>query len=417
MTGAITGCVGGAEPGPTRVFRAGSAPDLICAALTASQLPAGNDVLAYSLDKSQADVEEYRRCFLGLVGLHDWKGVVDISGPALVAQWREMRSIADRWRRMQETRRSMAQLRQWLAPAFNLEPTSRPLDIALDRAVQEIYINVPNHSDVQTFCKVFPSASICYFPHTFDSLTQVEISYLAPCCDPARNERSFRLADTVKRALFGTDVVPLRHVPFQRAYTFKNDLPWATQSIKLDHVLTPEHMTTLFSKLPADVQSFYRGLADECRAATGVLLMNPDIFAPEDHPYDREVEGYLLLAGRLLEAGAETILIKPHTRSSKEWAARVIGRVREVYPGAHVLPVERHYSFPIEVTLCCFRPTACAGIGSTCLRTLRMIYGITSYCPESLLLSLGPANPTKHREYYRAVKTWVDEYRADYVSV
>lgn len=417
MTGATPSREHGTTTRPTRVFRAGSAPDLICAALTAAELAPGSDVLAYSLDKSQADMEDYRQCFLGLVGLHDWKAVVDISGPSMVAHWREMHSIADRWRRIQETRRSFDQLRRWLAPAFELDPGLPNLRAGIGRAVQEVYMTCPHHSDVQAFCKVFSDAATCYFPHTFDSLTQVEISYLAPWCDPARNERSFRVLDFVKGGVFGADVVPVRHIAIDRAYTFNNSLPWAAQSIKLGSVLTPARMAELFARFPADVKAYYQTLASQCAGIVGVLLLNPDIFTPDEHPYDREAEGYVLLAGRLLEAGAESILVKPHTRSSQSWAARVIDRVRQAYPNARMVSVDRYYSYPIEVTLSCFRPTACGGIGSTCLRTLRNIYGITSYCPESLLLSLAPTNPAKYREYHEAVKTWVNEYRNDYVSV
>jgi len=397
---------------PTRLFRAASPSDMVCAALLAEQLPGGNHLLAIARDKSQADSEAYRECFESLVSLHDWRGVVDISGWSLTEDQVEAPTLADRWRRLWIVRESMAELRHWIAAILGISPTNVALDRSLDQRVDELYLTCLNHFDVRALYRVFPSARKIYYPHTLDSLAPSEADhYERYCSRPGWSTNDF-VRDSLKRVVFGNDSVPVRHTSLDRIYTFRSAAAWAREHVRLDVALSPATMLRLFSRLPDCVRTYFRALAGRCGENVGVLLLNPDDHG-ERHPYESEVEAYLHLANELRRRGARTILVKPHSRSSVVWNEKVKSALQAERIGLDVIFVEKFYHYPIEITLAPLSAAACAGMGTTCLGTLARIYGMAAYCAEERMLQINAWN-VEWRDNFRV---WVEDYGKCYIAV
>jgi hypothetical protein len=397
---------------PTRLFRAASPSDVVCAALLADRLPPGNDLLALARDRSQARPTPYRRCFESLVRLHHWRGIVDITGWSLSTDCAAKGSIRERWRRLHSVHRSMVELRRWIAPIVGVAPSDDAVSRRLDRGVHELYLTCLNHFDVRALYRMFPSARKMYYPHTLDSLAPSEADHYAPFCGPGRFQAADFLRDQFKRAVLGPDAVPVRHLRLDRVFSFRSVPGWTNDEDRLDVALVPATMARLFDRLPSSVRCYYTSLATRCGGGCGVLLLNPDDHGRE-HPYDQEVDGYVHLAGELRRQGAGTILVKPHSRSSVEWNARVRTALETRTEGGAPVFVERYYHYPIEITLAPFSPLACAGMGTTCLGTLSRIYGIASYCAEQRMLQINSWN-VAWRDNFRV---WVEDYGRQYVAV
>jgi hypothetical protein len=397
---------------PTRLFRAGSPSDVVCAALVADRLPEGNNVLAIAREKSQADSDSYRDCFTSLMPLYDWRGVVDLSGWSLAQDRLSAPTLTNRLRRLRDVRRSMNQLRRWIAPVLGIAPADRRLAIRVDGAVDEIFLTCPNHYDVRSLCRVFPLARKIFYPHTFDSLAPAEVDHYEPFCAAATVHLLDRASDLLKRMALGRDAVPMRHLAFDMVYTFREVPAWGSAHTILDFSLTPVAMRKLFDRLPDRVRTYFEELAHRGEGEVGVLLLNSDDFGKE-HPYDREIEAYVYLASELCRRGVRSIIAKPHSRSGAAWNARVEAELRKALPGLNIQFIARYTSYPIEITIAPFQATRCAGMGTTCLRTLPLIYGMTAYCAEKLMLEINAWN-TAWRENYRI---WVEDYGKEYIAV
>ena len=85
-------------PEKTRLFRATSTSDIICASIVADLLPRGRNILALSTDKSNAEPSEYRECYQSLARLHPWASVVDLSGIPMVSQFQKKLTLWNRYR-------------------------------------------------------------------------------------------------------------------------------------------------------------------------------------------------------------------------------------------------------------------------------------------------------------------------------
>ena len=397
---------------PTRLFRAASPSDVVCAAIIAGYLPRGNDLLALARDKSQADPDAYRECLESLVPLHAWCGVVDISGWSLTDNPVATPTMSDRWRQLWKVRESMAELRGWMAPLLGISPLHDALEEVVDQGVDEIYLNCLNHFDVRALYRIFPSARKIYYPHTLDSLAPSEADHYAPYCTRPRFRAEHIVRDQLKQVILGPDSVPVRHARFDRVYSFRRVPGWTNDDERLDVALTPATMSLLFDRLPSCVRSYFEVLSGRCGEGVGVLLLNPDDHG-EEHPYDREVEGYLHLANELKRRGVRTILVKPHSRSSVRWNERVKTAFRASLRGHEPIYVDRYYHYPIEIILAPLRAVACAGMGTTCLGSLGRIYGMAAYCAEERMLQINAWN-VAWRDNFRV---WVDDYGKDYVSV
>ena len=399
---------------PTRLFRAASPSDMVCAALVAGQLSPGNHLLAMARDKSQADSKVYGECFESLVPLHDWRAVVDISGWSMTRDHAEAPPIADRWRHLWKARESMAELRRWIAPIVGVAPGAAALERVLDQCVDELYLTCLNHFDVRALYRVFPSARKLYYPHTLDSLAPSEADHYERYCSRQRWSTSAFVRDSLKRVVLGSDSVPVRHTRIDKFYTFRCVPVWTHEHTRLDVALSPAAMAQLFDRLPAQVRSYYGDLSRRCGADVGVLLLNPDDFG-EQHPYASEVDGYLHLARELRRQGARTILVKPHSRSSVHWNDTVRSALEAEHArlGTDLIFVEEFYHYPIEITIAPVRAVACAGMGTTCLGTLRRIYGMAAYCAEERMLRINAWN-VDWRDNFRV---WVEDYGKDYVAV
>lgn len=394
-----------------RVFRAETPSDVICACLVANTLPAGDDVLVVCADSSHGQTQEYLDCLSVLAKMHNWKATVDVSGLSLGQFEHPAKTIKGKWYGLQHTLSVMSELRYRLAVALNIPPDDDRLKERLDGRVDELYLAYLLHPDAHSFCKIFPGARKIYYPHTFDSLMQCEVGDYAPVCDPALASKlsPHKLAlDWVKEILFGEDSVPLRHLRIDGAYTFKASMPWAAEQHCLSKVISRQTMSDLFHSLPAPAQGYYQGLASDCGPDVGVLLL-----APEDRAYEEEAEGYLLLAGHLVNDGARSILVKPHSRNGAKWLSRILDELGRRLSDVKLVVAREHYFYPVEVILSPFRLTACAGMGSTSLSTLRKIYGVRSYCPEGMLLKAYADDPIRLGFLTR----WIAECSGDYIAV
>ncbi len=398
--------------GPARIFRAGSSSDLICAAIVAERLPPGQNVLAFSLDKSQAEQSGYRACFDALTALFDWNAVVDISGPSLIQHWTTDHSLTGRWRRLAALRESIAQLREWLGPALGLSVNDAGLARRLNERVAGVYLTCPHHSDVRALYRMFPASSKIYYPHSFDSLNPGELDHYRPFCVPVRRRPPQLALDMLKRCAFGIDAVPVRAAPLDMVYTFRDVPDWAPNHCLLRDALSRDLMARLFDRLPAEVHSYFRGLTARCRGNVGVLLVNPDDFG-ENHRHADEVAAYVHLANELARRGAETIVVKPHTRASQTWNARILSALRAEAAAGSIVEVDRFYEYPIEIVISPLQASACAGMGTTCLRTLRTIHGMIALCAEERMIRLFAGN----KAWEENVRVWVEDYGKDYVAV
>src|SRR5262249_7020619 len=137
---AITGNASRAAHAPVhRVFRCDTPHDVLSACILANTLPRGRDALALCADKARGDREAFLQSMEMIACLHDWSSVVDISGLPMNRHWLTHATPGTRWQRLRDTVASMRELRQRLAPSFELDPRSRTLGAELDARVGEAY--------------------------------------------------------------------------------------------------------------------------------------------------------------------------------------------------------------------------------------------------------------------------------------
>jgi hypothetical protein len=251
-----------------------------------------------------------------------------------------------------------------------------------------------------------------YYPHTLDSLAPSEADHYARYCAQPEWSTSDFVSDNLKRVVFGSDSVPVRHTSLDRIYTFRCVPAWTGEHVQLEAALSRATMARLFDRLPAYVRTYFEVLSGRCGNDVGVLLLNPDDHGVP-HPYDREIAAYLHLANELRRRGARTILVKPHSRSSVHWNEKVKSALRTEQTGLDSLFVEQFYYYPIEITIAPLKAVACAGMGTTCLGTLGRIYGMAAYCAEERMLQINDWN-VGWRDNFRV---WVEDYGKCYVAV
>jgi hypothetical protein len=337
--------------------------------------------------------------------------VVDLSQLPMVRQFDRKLTLWNRYRGIGLTRSSIRELRSRLAGTLGLAPEGALLNERLDREIDELYLTCLHHPDVLAVCQVLPRARKIYYPHTFDSLCRSELGHLARVCETSTLPRRTLLFNRVKRALWGEDAVPLLRLKVDAAYTFKLPLPWALENHDLSDRITRAVLEKVFDRLPTPVRNYYQDLAAQCGGLTGIFLLNS-----EDFPQFtlREIEAYEVMAEHLAQqCPGATLLVKMHSRGSQAHTDRVMERLRSRLPGVNFLPVLRYHFYPIEVVLAPFSVVACAGLGTTALRTLGQIYGIDAYCPVDLLRTLYQDDPKIDRDYRR----WIEDYEADVIAI
>ena len=164
-------------PEKTRLFRATSTSDIICASIVADLLPRGRNILALSTDKSNAEPSEYRECYQSLARLHPWASVVDLSGIPMVSQFQKKLTLWNRYRGIGLAIASLRELRSRLAGALSIHAPLHELRTLLDREIDELYLTVPHHPDVLALCQVLKGTRKIYYPHTLDSISLGELAF------------------------------------------------------------------------------------------------------------------------------------------------------------------------------------------------------------------------------------------------
>lgn len=348
--------------------------------------------------------------------VHDWETVVDVSGLPLAPHFVSGTPPTSTLRRLRDTASSVVMLRRRLAPVFGLDPADRALDRLLSTQVDELYLTCFHHPDVQAMYGLFPGARKIYIPHGFDSLHQSELRYYAfPGCGIGSGASTLKesAVDLVKRALFGREAVLPRRMAVDDAYSFNLPMPWALRQHDLRSSLNRGVMERLFARLPEAVRSYYRRLAGQARERTSLLLLAP---YDSDRALQDELQtrAIVRLAGKMTDReGAACLLIKPHPVNSDAQLEAVRSRLAEALPGLRLLVIDEHREYPVEVMLAPFSIRACGAFGSSSLRTLKRVYGTTSYCPEEDLRELY-SNPPYDPDM---IKTWIEDNREDYIAV
>ena len=211
--------------------------------------------------------------------------------------------------------------------------------------------------------------------------------------------------------LWGEDGVPLLRVKIDAAYSFRLPVPWADKQHLLVDTINSATVERLFAALPDEVQRYYRELAVECGGAVGVLLVNADDL-PQFAP--REIDAFLFLAQELSRrCPGRSILIKTHPRGSVGHTSRVLAALRDALPEIHFVPIVRYHFYPIELVLAPFHAIACAGLGTTSLKTLHSIYKIDAYCPINLMRSIY----CDHPKLKPIFEQWIEDYSPSLISV
>lgn len=399
------------KPEKTRLFRATSTSDIICASIIADLLPHGRNILALSTDKSSADLSEYRECYQSLARVYPWANVVDLSDIPIVSQFDEKRTLLNRYRGVGLSIASVRELRSRLAAALSIHAASDELKTRLNREIDELYLTVPHHPDVLALCQVLDGTRKFYYPHTLDSIGQSESDHYSRVCADRSLPWSSIIFNLLKRVLWGEDAVPLLRIKIDEAYSFRLPFPWADEQHLLGDYINTAMVHRWFAALPDRVQGYYRALAAECGEAIGVLLLTVD-----DSPQyvRKELDAVVYLAQELSRrCPGRSILVKTHPRSGTEHMARVLGVLSAALPEIRFVPITRYYFYPIEIVLAPFHAVGCAGLGTTSLRTLHSIYRIDAYCPIDLLRSIYNDDPKTRTMYDR----WIEEYSPSLIGV
>jgi hypothetical protein len=394
----------------TRLFRAHSPPDVVCAGLVANTLPPGKDILVICTDKVHGDPGAYLKTLRALSQIHRWSALVDISGIALNRPQDVGRSVAGRLRRVVDTVRSMHELRQRLAPALGIDPGQKALSEAVADGLDELYVACLTHPDIQALYQLFPASKKSIYPHTFDSLGREECAdYEALCSPGARGNLPWStvVRDCLKSSLVGSDACPQRFLELDTAYSFNAPLCWAKSQVSLRSLVNRDTMEDLYRYLPGDVRRYHDDLAERYRRGTGLLLLSP-----EDFYKDMDLEGYVIMARRLVHEGARALLVKPHPRSGKEYIHRIMNRLDDEVQDVALVLLDGYYDYPIEITLAPFTLMGCAALVSTTIATLSSYYRVPVYCPRDWLLRAFAGDPRKRQ----IIDNWLIEYEGRYVA-
>lgn len=402
--------------GPTRLFRVDTPHDVACAAVVASTLPPGRDILVYSTDKSSGAPKEFGARVLGMSRVHPWSAVVDISGLPLAKHLLAPGLQGGRWRRLMDTVEAPGFLATRLADALGLQSSGPRTVERVASAVDELYVTCLHHPDVQVFCGFLSEAKLCYSPHGFDSLHGTETHHYSPLCGPRAGMDVPALRRIVERAkvtVFGSASVLPRRLEVARAYSFNLPMPWARENVDLSGALGRGLMTDFFSRLPPEVRAAYEGLAARCGSDAVLILLPPHDKDPR-LPHARQVEVVAGLARSLSErVRSDTFLLKPHPLNSVEEVDTMRRAVERELPRASVELVRQFGEYPIEVVFAPFAIRSVGGVDSSSMRTLKKIYGTTSYCPEQALLALYEGMPTN----LDSIRRWVEDNRPHYTAV
>jgi hypothetical protein len=399
------------RPHPRRLFRADSTSDVICAALVADTLGPGQSILAICGDKYAADTEALRECLFALSGLYSWDAVVDISGLPINRHTMGTAMSASRWAALRDTLRTAELLRRRLAGPFGVGAEADVVG-ALDSMIDELYVTCVYHSDVQTLVRILPSAKTFYYPHGFGCLMSSELLYYKPVLSDTHRNPVMLVKDAVRRVLWGRDAVPVRTVHLDGAYSFNVAMPWAHEQYSLARLENRATMTKLFERLPADVQGYYRALADSCDSRTGLLMVSGQSgtdFSGEE----AEVEAHLHVARSMTARhNLSSLVVKPHPMGSSGWSERVVAALSSGLPAVELKVIDEHRYYPIELVMVPFSIASAGTVLSNALRNIRKIYDVPCYCPESRLLEVW-----RRTSRGAIADEWVAEARAHYTAV
>jgi hypothetical protein len=383
------------------------------AGIVASSLPSGRNLLAISVDKTSAALDEYRECLYSMSKSFPWDDVIDLSGLPIVALTRETRPPS-RLRRLRSTLESMRLLRRQLATGLGLDPGSPHLRVEVDAAVNELYLTCFHHPDVRALAGLLPSSRKAYYPHGLGCLAAVEAEQYEPYCrGPAPQGRWPRWADLAKRALLGPDAVIPRGIHVDVAYSFHLPAPWAKSQAGLRSALGRPLMNQVFACLPEEVQTYCRSLAEWCNEGAVLLtLTSADIWAT----FRPDLEAQCLrelLSAVVAEERLSRILLKPHPLSSEGRVARLADELRRGLPEVETLVVSQFRHYPVEVMVAPFARLVHVSLGSSATWSLKAIYGFRPYCSEELILKLFSNDaPSLH-----LMKMWLDGMRGEFVDV
>ena len=397
------------RPVPRRLFRADSPGDVICSALVANTLPDGESVLAFCTDKSTGDVASLRDCLLALAELHDWHAVVDISGLPINQHAMGVTDNHSRRRMIADTLHTAELLRQKLAGPLGLDPDRR-IARQLDAAIDELYVTCVYHADVQALMKSFSRALKFYYPHGFGGLSPSELKYYEPVLVGVRRNPANSLKDTVRRVVWGRDAVPLRTVRLDGAYSFDLPMPW-TETHSVSHLETKATMAGLFRQLPDQVRSYFGGLATDLSTPLGLVLLSGK-GSRDTRGEEAEIEAHVHVARSMIgRHHLQSLVVKPHPMGSPAWSGRVIAELEVCLADVDIKVMSQYHQYPVEVVLVPFSIASAGTVISMTLRTIRQIYEVPCYCPESRLLAIW------HGANRAAVEEWVAQSRDYYVAV
>ncbi|HVE12300.1 MAG TPA: hypothetical protein VNI01_02795 [Elusimicrobiota bacterium] len=387
---------------PTRLFRADTPHDVVCATIVAESLPAGRNLLAFSTDKTSSDPAPFGARLREVAQMHPWASIVDVSGlpitprpgsnTALLSWSETARAIAD----------STRMLRRVLA-----EPLA-------DR-VDELYLTCLHHPDVQLMYDLFPSARKIAYPHGLDSVNATEIHLQTPFFAPRRGLSRWRRAagDLARRAAWGRDALLPRDLRLDAAYSFNLPVPWAAAQHDLSPLLTRQTMRDVFARLAAPVRAYFEDLARGSGGPAALLLL-PPFDHDRDALNDAQAAAVADFARRLVErVRPAALVVKPHPREDAARLESVLKRLFPSPPGIPLVIAREHHAYPIEVVLSPFDVSVCGAFGSGSLRTLRRIYGAKSYCPEKALLDLYKDEPS----FLTTIRVWIEDNRREYTAI
>ena len=364
-----------------RIFRVQTAHDAACAALVANTLAPGVDLLLMSTDKAYGPPVPQTAAIRSLASTHTWDAVVDVSGLPMGTHWLG-RDGFRRLFRAPETRASVRECRRRLALPLGISPEDPKLASLLDAKIHEIYLNCLHHVDIQMLYRVAPSARKVYLPHGFDCLQEGEIHYYSPHLVATKPSERERIIDATKRTVLGVDSVPVRQVTLDHAITFNLDAPWV-QTTHMGDYVSPEAMSRLFSALDPNVREYFTAARAKAGDGVGLLLLPPANLLPTER-LGRELDIYAETATHLAANTAGTgLVVKPHPRASARWTNQIIEHVQRAGPALKLTALADHSAHPIEVVASVLDMAACAGFGSSSLRTLSRLYDIPAYCPQS----------------------------------
>lgn len=360
-------------------------------------------MLLISTDKTGGNREQYARSLRAIAGVRPWGDIIDVSGLPLVGHFMGGKPSASRRQRLRDTIESARVLRRKVAQAVE--------------HVDELFLTALMHPDVLLLYGLLPGARKIYFPHGFDCVHATEIHvYARLFSEESQCPPSWRTAllERTKRLAFGMDAVIPSRIAIDEAYSFNLALPWASVNHDLGPQLNRESMRRLFSQLPEPIRTSHERLARQCQDRTMLLLLTPH--DPDlGFSYQRQAEAVADLARRVVDIEcSRSLLVKPHPRNSEQQVEAVMKRVSAALPETRTIVVREHHEYPVEIVLSPFPIRACASLGSTSLRTLKRIFGTTSYCAERAMLELFAAE-SEHT--LRKVKVWIEDNRKDYVAV